>query len=131
MNAARVLVLGVALAALSASCAPARFDRATIRFHYSHFEPSVVNVVAGVPVTVTLRNDDPIDHEWIIGSAEVHEVHRHGTEAVHGRLPTEVTVPALSTRVTTITVDDPGQLSYICHLPGHEEYGMIGTMVAR
>jgi uncharacterized cupredoxin-like copper-binding protein len=128
---ARALVLGAALAALSASCAPARLDQATIRFHYSHFEPSVVTVPAGVPLTVTLRNDDPIDHEWIIGSAEVHEVHRHGTEAVHGHLPTEITVPALSTRVTTITLDEPGQLSYICHLPGHEQYGMIGTMVAR
>jgi uncharacterized cupredoxin-like copper-binding protein len=77
-------------------------------------------------VTITLRNDDPIDHEWIIGRPEIHEVHRHGTESVHAERPTEVTVPALSTRVTTISFDEPGGLAYVCHLPGHEEYGMSG-----
>jgi uncharacterized cupredoxin-like copper-binding protein len=42
-----------------------------------------------------------------------------------------VTVPALSTRVTTVTFDAAGDEAYICHLPGHEEYGMSGTLVAR
>ena len=102
-----------------------------IRFHYSHFEPSVVTVSAGVQVTITLRNDDPIDHEWIVGPAAVHEIHRHGTEAVHAGRPTEVTVPALSTRTTTITLADAGEFAYVCHLPGHEEYGMKGVLIAR
>ncbi len=101
----------------------------TIDFHYSHFSPSLVSVRAGVPVTITLRNDDPIDHEWIVGSPAVHEVHRHGTESVHDTRPTEVSVPALSTRVTTV-VFPAGQQAYICHLPGHEEYGMSGTLRA-
>jgi uncharacterized cupredoxin-like copper-binding protein len=38
-------------------------------------------------------------------------------------------VPALSSRVTTI-VFPAGQEAYICHLPGHEEYGMTGTLRA-
>jgi uncharacterized cupredoxin-like copper-binding protein len=88
-------------------------------------------VRAGTQVTITLRNDDPIDHEWIVGPADVHEVHRHGTEAVHAGRATEVTVPALSTRTTTLTFDDPGEFAYICHLPGHEEYGMKGVLIAR
>ena len=29
---------------------------------------------------------------------------------------------------TTITFDEPGTLQYICHLPGHEAYGMVGTL---
>ena len=103
----------------------------TIRFHYSHFEPSVVTVRAGVPVTITLQNDDPIDHEWIVGPSAIHELHRHGTEAVHDTRPTEVTVPALSTRVTTITFTGIGDQQYICHLPGHEAYGMTGQLAAR
>jgi uncharacterized cupredoxin-like copper-binding protein len=101
-----------------------------VRFHYSHFEPSVVRVRAGVPVTITLRNDDPIDHEWIVGPAAVHAVHRVGTEAVHDSRPTEVTVPALTSRVTTLTFA-AGQEQFICHLPGHEAYGMTGTLTAR
>jgi uncharacterized cupredoxin-like copper-binding protein len=128
----RLLPIGALLAGLlSASCAPAPADKVTIRFHYSHFEPAVVSVPAGVPVSVTLRNDDPIDHEWIVGPPAIHEIHRHGTEAVHAGRPTEVSVSALSTRETTITFENPGTYAYICHLPGHEEYGMMGQLIAR
>ena len=78
----------------------------------------------GVPVTIVLRNEDPIDHEWILGDAAVHERHRTGTEPVHAARPTEVTIPAGETRRTTIVVDAAGTLTYVCHLPGHEAYGM-------
>ena len=57
---------------------------------------------AGVPVTITLDNGDPIDHEWLVGDAAFHERHRTGTEPVHGARPTEVTVPAGETRTTTV-----------------------------
>jgi uncharacterized cupredoxin-like copper-binding protein len=130
MKFAALLAALLAIEAVSsAACAPAAPTDATIRFHYSHYEPSMLRVRAGVPVTITLRNDDPIDHEWIVGSEAVHQVHRHGTEAVHDQLPTEVTVPALSTRVTTV-VFPAGEEQYICHLPGHEEYGMSGSLRA-
>lgn len=128
-----LVLVGGLLAVLTSSCArgtdPAQV---TIRFHYSHFEPEFVTVPAGVPVTITLRNDDPIYHEWIVGSPAVHEVHRHGTEAMHNQVPTEVSVPALSSTTTTITFDTGGDQAYTCHLPGHEEYGMTGMLqVAR
>jgi uncharacterized cupredoxin-like copper-binding protein len=29
--------------------------------------------------------------------------------------------------VTTITFDQPATWKYICHLPGHEAYGMVGV----
>ena len=29
--------------------------------------------------------------------------------------------------MTTITFDAPAQWKYICHLPGHEAYGMVGV----
>jgi uncharacterized cupredoxin-like copper-binding protein len=126
------LVVAAALLTLvvGSACAPAAPTDVTIRFHYSHFEPSLVRVKAGVPVTITLRNDDPIDHEWIVGPAAIHELHRRGSEATHDTRPTEVTVPALSTRVTTLTFSESGEQTYICHLPGHEEYGMTGRLRA-
>ncbi len=128
----RLLLVSALAAILAGSCAPsADPTHLTIRFHYSHFEPDFVTVPAGVPVTVTLRNDDPIDHEWIVGPPAVHEIHRHGAEAVHNELATEVTVPALSTKVTTIIFDARADLAYACHLPGHEEYGMTGMLRAR
>jgi uncharacterized cupredoxin-like copper-binding protein len=125
----RFALVGALLVTLTTGGAPPP-DHITIRFHYSHFEPDTVTVPVGVPVTIALRNDDPIDHEWIIGPPAVHEIHRHGSEAVHNERPTEVSVPALTTKVTTITFDGRGDLAYTCHLPGHEEYGMTGVLRA-
>ena len=103
----------------------------TIAIHYSHYDRSLISVPAGVAVTIVLRNDDPIDHEFIVGDAAVHERHRTGTEPVHASRPTEVTIPAGTTRATTITFTTPGSFLFICHLPGHEAYGMVGTLVVR
>jgi uncharacterized cupredoxin-like copper-binding protein len=99
-----------------------------IEIHYSHYEPSAVIVPLGVPVTFTIHNGDPIDHEWIVGDAAVHERHRTGTEPLHGSRPTEVTIPAGQTRTTTVVFAAAGSQQYICHLPGHEAYGMVGTV---
>jgi uncharacterized cupredoxin-like copper-binding protein len=123
-------LLGALLVALvAASCAPVPPTAAsTISFRYSHFEPRTLTATVGVPVTITLKNDDPIEHEWIVGTAEVHEVHRYGTEAYHEGRPTEVTVPPFASRTTTVTFDRPGVYEFICHLPGHEAYGMKGVL---
>ncbi len=118
------------LALLASSCgggADASAE-ATIAIHFSHFVPEEVSVPADVPITITLRNEDPIEHEWIVGPPDVHERHRTGTEPYHDSVPTEVTIPALDTRTTTITFQQPGDYLYICHLPGHEAYGMVGTL---
>ena len=131
----RVILLGgvLALAAgtfvlLGNAFGSANSDDATITIRYSRFAPVVVEARAGEPITITLRNDDPIGHEWMIGDAAFHERHRTGTEPFHDQIPTEVTIPAYSERVTTVTFEEPGEYAYICHLPGHEAYGMVGTL---
>jgi len=102
-----------------------------ITIHYSHYQPAAFTVPAGRPIAITLRNTDPIDHEWIVGDAATHQRHRTGTEPYHASRPTEVTIPALSTVTTVFTFGAPGALQYICHLPGHEAYGMVGTVTIR
>ena len=118
------------LASLASGCAPtaAASDQVTIAFRLSRFEPGMIRVPVGVPVTITLRNDDPIGHEWIVGPPEIHAVHRVGTESVHEDRPSEVTVPPYATQTTILTFDQPGTFAFICHLPGHEAYGMKGTV---
>ena len=130
-----VLVGGVALALGAAGMAAAwvqasgRTDATVaIEIHHSHYSPNVVAVPLGVPVTFTIHNGDPIDHEWIVGDAAVHERHRTGTESVHGARATEVTIPAGGTRTTTVVFGTAGSELFICHLPGHEAYGMVGTV---
>jgi uncharacterized cupredoxin-like copper-binding protein len=121
----------ILLAALAGACAPAAPRAVEITIHYSHYSTSEVDVPAGVPITFTIRNDDPIDHEWMIGDMAMHERHRTGTESLHASRPDELTIPALSTRTTTLTFPTAMALMYMCHLPGHEAYGMVGVLVAK
>jgi uncharacterized cupredoxin-like copper-binding protein len=102
--------------------------RARIGIHFSAFGPTEVVATAGVPITITLVNTDPIDHEWLVGDEAFHERHRTGTEPHHGLRPTEVSLPAGATATTTVVFDTPGSYQFICHLPGHEAYGMVGVL---
>jgi uncharacterized cupredoxin-like copper-binding protein len=124
------LIAAGALVAALVATAGAAADPTTveIRIHFSRFIPSAVTVPAGRSITFVLSNEDPIDHEWIVGDAALHERHRTGTEPSHTSRPTEVSIDALGTRTTTVTFEKPGTYTFICHLPGHEAYGMTGTV---
>jgi uncharacterized cupredoxin-like copper-binding protein len=126
---ALVAAVGIVGAALFGAGSPPPTD-VTITIRYSAFEPTDITVPAGEPVRITLVNADPLDHEWIVGDAAVHERHRTGTESNHGAHPTEVSIGALSTVETVVTFDEPGTYLYVCHLPGHEAYGMVGELQA-
>ncbi len=120
-------IVGVVLVAGAVLAAPARAT-VEIGIRWSHYQPAVVHVRVGEPVTFVIRNDDPIDHEWIVGDEALHARHRTGTEPYHASRPTEVSIDALKGRTTTVTFDKPGTYTFVCHLPGHEAYGMTGTL---
>ena len=117
---------GLMLVGWSGSDRPAGHH--TISIHFSRFEPAQVTVQAGTPVTFELRNEDPIAHEWIVGDELTHRVHRLGTEPYHDEVPTEVTIDAFATKTTVVSFEEPGEYAFICHLPGHEAYGMRGVV---
>ena len=132
----RRLILGAALAGLTAvavgvgaSVAGQPGRVVEIDIHYSHFFPATVSVPAGVPVRFVLVNQDPIDHEWIVGDEAVHAAHRTGTEVSHRARPTEQSTAAGGHVETVVAFATPGILTFVCHLPGHEAYGMTGTLI--
>jgi uncharacterized cupredoxin-like copper-binding protein len=131
-----VAALGLGLAtALGAAAVAGAVGRSAepvvvqIDIRYSHFSPDTITVPAGRPITFVVVNNDPIDHEWIVGDAALHERHRTGTEPVHNARATEISIDALHERRTTVTFASPATLTFVCHLPGHEAYGMVGTLV--
>jgi uncharacterized cupredoxin-like copper-binding protein len=126
LGAAVAASVAIAVGGVAGASSPPNAVEIVIR--HSHFEPSAIRVPAGVPVTITIRNDDPIDHEWIVGDQALHERHRTGTEAYHDARPTEVTIPAVDSRTTVVTFPAVTGWTFACHLPGHEAYGMVGTV---
>lgn len=123
-----MLIVMLALAPLAVACGGGA-RTIEIVTHYSRFQPASVTVPAGQAITFTLRNEDFIDHEWIVGDEDLHARHEDGTEPSHGERPTEQTIPALGEVRTTVTFETPGTYTFICHLPRHKEYGMVGTLV--
>lgn len=122
-------IVTVALVLLAVGCGGGGTRTVEVVARYSRFQPETVTVPVGQPITFTLRNEDPIDHEWIVGDETLHARHRDGTEPSHAGQRTEQSIPALDEVQTTITFDTPGTYMFVCHLPKHEDYGMKGTLV--
>jgi uncharacterized cupredoxin-like copper-binding protein len=122
-GAALALVVSGLVSGCGGSSRPTAIE---LEIRHSRFSDDVLDARVGQPLTVLLRNADPIDHEWIVGDEATHRQHAAGTEPRHDERPTEVTVDALSERSTTVTFDAPGNYRFVCHLPGHEAYGMSG-----
>ncbi len=121
------------LVAIAPACTPATATsdvrKVHVRMHHSRFLPGAIEVEPGETVRFVVENTDPIDHEFLVGDARLQQIHEEGTEAHHPPRPGEMSVPALSTRITTYTFSaDEAELIFGCHLPGHYDYGMRGEI---
>ena len=125
-----VLVFGLGIGLIAVDPVASAPSRVEIRIRYSRYEPASISVPYGRQVTFVLRNEDPIGHEWIVGDETLHDRHKTGTEPFHASRPTEVSIPPLSTVETTVTFDEPVSWRFVCQLPGHEAYGMVGSVSA-
>ena len=94
----------------------------------SQFDIGDLEVVEGTTVEFVVRNDDPIDHELIVGPPDVHRAHATGEELSHPPVPGEVSVAPGQVASTFYEFTDAGSIVYACHLPGHVAYGMEGTI---
>jgi uncharacterized cupredoxin-like copper-binding protein len=127
-RAVTAVVLGLASVACLAAAGGDGVRTVHVRIGYSAFVPDVIRVEPGETVRFVVRNDDPIDHEFLIGDETVQHVHEVGTEGHHGARPGEISVPAGQTVATTYTFGGAGSTLFGCHLPGHYAYGMRGTI---
>jgi uncharacterized cupredoxin-like copper-binding protein len=100
----------------------------TLNVEHSSFDPAELDFSVGETVRFVVVNTDPIDHELIIGDQRLQDVHEQGTERHHGDRPGELSVPAGETVETTYTFAEAGDLFFGCHLPGHYDFGMKGTI---
>jgi uncharacterized cupredoxin-like copper-binding protein len=94
----------------------------------SRFDIGALRVEEGTLVEFVVQNDDPIDHELVVGDSEVHRRHADGSERRHPPVPGEVSVAPGDRAMTFYEFTEVGSIAYACHLPGHVAYGMQGTI---
>ncbi|HVL91354.1 MAG TPA: plastocyanin/azurin family copper-binding protein [Actinomycetota bacterium] len=97
------------------------------------FDPAAISVEKGEVVTFRVTNTGKIDHDFALGDEEFQKEHgqqmgggghhAEGTPAI-GLKPGET--KSLTWRFTT-----PGTVLYGCHVPGHYEAGMVGTITVQ
>ena len=123
-RAAAALLLGVTLLPACSSGPRA----VTIDMRFSHYSPAALTVHKGETVRFTLVNEDPITHEFIIGTPAQQEAHERGKDENHNGKPGQATLAPGETRIISFTFSKPGSLIFACHRPGHYLYGMRGTI---
>ena len=127
-RSSRLAVASPSLVATATAGARRAPETVTITIHYSAFDArTALTCPRGVPVTFVLVNEDPIDHEWLIGDEAFHGRGTGRARGARGRAE-RGDDPGARDAATTITFDEPGTFQFICHLPGHEAYGMVGTL---
>jgi uncharacterized cupredoxin-like copper-binding protein len=100
-----------------------------VDINHSHFGLDDLRVRPGTTVRFVVRNNDPINHEFIVGDEAVHARHERGTELVHPPVPGEVSVGPHDVGLTFFRFVRPGRYRYACHLPGHVAFGMVGDII--
>ena len=102
------------------------------------YDPELVVVSEGETIRFLLHNPTAAAHDFLIGDLDAQEEHHaqmamgmgHMDEEaeIEGGLPHAVTLqPGESTEVVA-TFDEAGELLIGCHVPGHWEAGMRGTI---
>jgi uncharacterized cupredoxin-like copper-binding protein len=121
------LVLACASAFAGCSSEPTR-KTIEVRMHYSKFAPGTITVKAGTTIDFVVVNDDPIAHEFIIGTEAEQQAHEKADPGDPHTGPGEASIPANETVRLSYTFARAGTMLYACHVPGHYRYGMRGKV---
>jgi uncharacterized cupredoxin-like copper-binding protein len=85
------------------------------------FTPSAIRVARGETVTFTVTTMGPLIHEFMVGAADAVAADREGTPEISD-------IGMMQTKSLTFTFDGPGPYAFACHVDGHYEAGMRGTI---
>jgi uncharacterized cupredoxin-like copper-binding protein len=124
----RALVTLLALAAVTAGCGGGSERTLQVRMRYSKYLPAALTVRAGTTVSFDVVNADPIEHEFIIGTAAQQLAHERGDPHDPHTGPGEALVAGGKAALVRFTFAKPGTFQYACHRPGHYKFGMVGTI---
>lgn len=97
------------------------------------FEPADFEVATGEVITFRITNTGEVEHEFVLGDEEAQnemaEMMESGDDHAHsGEMSNAVTIHGGETAELTWRFTAPGTVLIGCHVPGHYESGMTGTV---
>ncbi len=110
------------------------------------YEPRVITVTVGQPVTLRISNSSTVDHEALLGDEKAQNAHAKEMKAMAGMEGMEhddgskykgkpgqgfVEIAPKKTAEITTTFTKVGRTILGCHLPGHYEGGMRLTVIVK
>lgn len=137
-------LLAVALLVLAASCGDggAGDDGATSESRTIEvtaldelaYDPASIDVAVGETVRFVVTNGGETDHEFVVGDEQTQEMaEEQAMQGEHGHVEAMASLALApgQTEEATITFEEAGELLYACHITGHYEGGMVGTIRVR
>ena len=98
------------------------------------FDPSVIDVAVGDTIAFEVTNVGAVTHEFVLGSSAMQDQHgdaMDGSDHMMSDAPTAVSLEPGETETIAMRFVREGSLEYGCHVPGHYEGGMVGTVEVR
>jgi uncharacterized cupredoxin-like copper-binding protein len=95
------------------------------------YDPATIEVGTGETVRFVVTNDGETDHEFVVGDEEVQALaEEEMSEGMHGHTAAMAAIRLApgETKEATITFEEAGTFEYACHVAGHYEGGMVGTL---
>ena len=95
------------------------------------YEPTSITVEAGETVRFVVTNTGGSLHEFIVGDMEMQAMaEEQMSQGMNGHAEAKASLEIApgQTAKTTVTFDGTGELLYACHVSGHYEGGMVGTI---
>jgi uncharacterized cupredoxin-like copper-binding protein len=97
------------------------------------FKPEVIDVPAGQTVTIRLKNLDDMEHDLEVRGLvpSSREGGGHGGHGGSESSEANISVHAAAgkTASVTFTTEQKGRYEVFCTQPGHEQLGMVATLV--
>ena len=133
-------ILVALLLALTACSPQATPQVITLDTNQMKFQPVMIEVKAGQPVKVMMRNSDSIDHDFSImefpmtkfsSSAAPVAGHSMGGGSIAKEPELHLAVAMGMSGSMEFTPTKPGTYEFFCTVAGHKEAGMKGTLIVR